>query len=269
MGVKVVKATGEVEAFNREKVVSSLTKCGLRRGDAEELASEALSSLPAVVTTDEIHRRVLALLRKRYPRAAVRYVLRRAVMRLGPEGYPFERFFARLLERLGYRTRVDVIAGGKCVSHEIDVVAERGGKRYMVECKYHNAPGIRTDVKVALIVYARFLDLRDYFDGAWIATNTKLTKDAKDYAECVGIRVTAWGYPPGSSLEKLVEKTGLYPITALPNLPEDARRKLLSVGVVTIDDLLRLGVGELMLLTRMSTEEARSILSEARSVIVR
>ena len=51
---------------------------------------------------------------------------------------------------------------GKCASHEIDVIADKGDSlRYMIECKYHNSQGIYTGLKEALYTHARFLDLNN------------------------------------------------------------------------------------------------------------
>lgn len=264
---RVVKASGEVEPYEREKLVASLVACGLSRQAAKAMAIEIEEALPEVASTYEIHSQVEALLRERHPRSALRYVLKRALARLGPEGYPFERYFARVLEKLGFSTRVGVVATGRCVDHEIDVVAEKSGRRYLVECKYHSAPGAKTDVKVALYVYARFLDLRDYFDCAWIATNAKLTSKAARYAECVGMRTTAWKYPKGEGLEALVERTGLYPITALSAMSETARRRLLAAGYVALEDLRRMSVDELSERAGIPAEEAERIL-EGASLLV-
>lgn len=266
MAVKVVKASGEVEEFSREKVAASLMRCGVPRGEAYSMAEELERGLPERVSTHEIHGRLEAMLRERKPACAMRYALKRAIMRLGPEGYPFEKYFARILEGLGYSTWTNVVVEGQCVSHEVDVVAEKGGARYMVECKYHNSPGARTDVKVALYVYARFLDLEKYFDRAWIATNTKLTLDAARYIECMGMMATAWRYPKGRGLEALIEETGLYPITVLSSVSGEARRRLLSSGYVSVSDLRGMSASELAREAGVSVEEARLILKEAELV---
>jgi len=264
VAVEVVKASGEVEPYSRDKVVASLIRCGVPEGEASALAVEVERELPPRVTTHEIHRKLESLLRRRRPAHALRYVLRRAIMRLGPEGYPFEKYFARLLNKLGYSTWVNVVLEGRCADHEVDIVAEKGGRRYMIECKYHNAPGTRTDLKVALYVYARFLDLRDYFDVAWIVTNTKLTLEAVKYVECVGMRAVAWRYPEGRGLEALVEETRLYPITVLSSLGEEARRRLLASGYVTLEDLWRMDARELASIAGVGEEEAEEILEEAK-----
>jgi len=260
----VIKAGGAREPYDRGKLVQSIVRCGVPEAEAEAVAEEVERSLPREVPSDEIYARVLGLLRERWPACAARYAVRRAMMMLGPEGYPFEKFVARLLQRMGYSVRTNVVARGRCVEHELDVVAEGGGRRIFAECKYHSSPGIKVDVKVALYVYARYLDLRDSFDEAWIVTNTKVTEEATAYAECVGMRVLAWRYPRDGGLERLVERHRLYPITVLPGLPEGARRALLARGVVTLEDLARMSAEELSSLPGMSPSRAAELIAEAR-----
>ena len=49
-------------------------------------------------------------------------------MKLGPTGYPFEDFIAKLLQADGYETKVRQILKGECITHEIDVIAEKNNK---------------------------------------------------------------------------------------------------------------------------------------------
>lgn len=263
--VKVIKATGEVESFSREKLLRSLIRVGVARREAEEVLEEVSAGLGKVVTTGEIKMRTAGVLKRTNLRAFLRYRLRDAMLSLGPEGYPFEQFFARLLSEYGYKVETNLVVRGRCVSHEIDVVAEGNGKRFLVECKHHSAPGKRTDVKVALYVHSRFLDLRDHFDGAWIATNTKLTADAIRYSECMGMRLTAWRYPRDDGLERMIEEKELYPLTVLTSLTKRDMGVLLSAGVVLVRELAGLEQGVLEKLIR-SRDRAISALEEARSL---
>ena len=100
---------------------------------------------------------------------------------------------------------------GACVSHEIDVIAEKTTAALVIECKFHNQPGTKSDVKVALYVQARFEDIQKQwqkqpepsrkFHEVWLATNTKLTSDAIQYASCVGLKAIGWDYPPNNGLQ--------------------------------------------------------------------
>jgi Holliday junction resolvase-like predicted endonuclease len=174
---------------------------------------------------------------RRYDRLlAGRYALKRAMSELGPSGYPFENLVAAMFAAEGFEVKVDAVVSGKCVAHEIDVIAKKNDRQFVIECKYHNQPGIRSDVKVALYVWARFLDLTK-FDEAWLVTNTKFTNDAARYAECVGMRVVGWNYPTGDSLEKRIDRLGLHPLTCLTSLSRGHKQQLLGKGLALARDL--------------------------------
>jgi len=108
----------------------------------------------------------------------------------------------------------------------------------MIECKFHGIPGGRTDIKVALYTYARFLDVKEKgdFDLPWLITNTRLTQEAKAYAACIGMKVTGWDYPEGESLNEMIDKSGLYPITASTVLSDEQKRDLIDKGTIFCKD---------------------------------
>lgn len=79
-----------------------------------------------------------------------RYRLKEAIMRMGPAGFPFETYIGQILGHFGYTTksiRTEII--GRCVKHEVDLILEsiQDGKKWPVECKYHNMPGRYKDSK--------------------------------------------------------------------------------------------------------------------------
>jgi len=114
-------------------------------------------------------------------------------------------------------------------------------KKYMVECKFHNRRGIKTHIKVAMYTYARFLDLKEYFDAAWLICNTKCTSKTIEY-RCMEIKNTSWAYPPGRwSLENMIERKHLYPITIPMSLNDQDKRLALKFGIITTEDLVNKG----------------------------
>ena len=236
--INVIKATGEIEPFSEEKVISSLLRAGASRQLAENIVAQTKPSLYQNIPTFEIYSIVMKILKKEQRPIAEKYNLKKAIMDLGPTGYPFEKFVAAVLQATGCQVATNQIIQGKCVSHEIDVIAENKEK-YMIECKFHGLPGGRTDIKVALYTYARFLDVKEKggFDIPWLMTNTKLTQEVKTYALCMGMRVTAWDYPEGDSLNEMIDKSGLYPITASTTLPEQKKIELIGKGIVFTRDL--------------------------------
>jgi len=204
---------------------------------AEKIVNKIKPHLYQNIPTFEIYSTVMKELKKEQKDLVEKYNLKRAIMDLGPTGYPFEKFVAAVLKESGYQTQLNQIIAGKCVSHEIDIVA-RNDKTYSVECKFHNQPGYRTDIKVALYTYARFLDIKEKgYDVPWLISNTKLTEEAKIYAKCVGMRVTSWDYPEEESLRMLIDKSSLYPITALTSISRKQKENLIERGIVFCRDL--------------------------------
>jgi hypothetical protein len=238
--IQIIKASGKQEPFSDEKVLKSLKRAGASRELATDVLNLVKPELYDGITTHEIYQHVFKHLRETGTHIASKYNLKRAIMELGPSGYPFEKFLAKVFESNGYQVAVGQQVRGKCVWHEVDVIAEKEGEKHMVEAKFHNESGLKTDTKVALYVYARFLDISsgDGFDKGWLVTNTKLTRDARAYCDCVGLNYMSWDKPSGQSLRETVERSGLYPVTALITLNHHEKSTLLGEGIVTCKELL-------------------------------
>jgi Holliday junction resolvase len=246
--IKVLKASGEYEPFSEDKVRSALERAGAESELIDQIIPYVEGKLYDGISTKEIYRHVFARLRRLKSPAISRYGLKRAIMQLGPSGFPFERFLAGILEEYGYEVVVGQIVRGKCVDHEIDVIARKDDKHFMIEAKFHNQPGMKSDIQVALYTYARFLDVekawveigghREHFHQPWLVTNTKVTSMVKDYARCVGLKVISWDYPARGSLRSLIEESGLHPITCLRSLGQADKKSLLDAGLVFSRDLI-------------------------------
>ena len=207
--VNVVKATGETEPFSEIKIRSSIKRAGIPQKIQEEVVEHIKSKLYENIPTKEIYRHILEFLgQSSHPFNGTKYNLKQGIMDLGPTGYPFEDYISEILKSQGHTTQTRQILRGNCVSHEIDVIAEKDGKRIAVEAKFHNGLGTRSDVHVALYTKARFDDIKEKndLDEAWIVTNTKATSDAITYAECNGIKVIGWNYPEKEVLGILSKK---------------------------------------------------------------
>jgi hypothetical protein len=237
--INVKKASGEIETFSEEKVRSSLQRAGANDDLINQIVNQIKLQLYEGIPTRKIYRQIFALLKKENLPIWQKYNLKEAIMALGPSGYPFEKFVAGILAHYDYQTQINQIIQGKCVSHEIDIVVQKDNQRLMVECKFHNRAGLKTDIKVALYTYARYLDVSQnaQFTGAWLITNTKVTSEAVDYARCVGLKITSWDYPDEASLRLLINKSGLHPITCLNNLSPAELNRLLQEGTVFCHDL--------------------------------
>ena len=263
----VIKESGEKEKLNFKKLKLTI----LNAGASEWLANKAIREIKKKsyigITTGEILHAVLDVL-KETPGIAQRYNLKRAIMILGPSGFPFERFVARMLKEYGYKTRTDVMMRGKCVTQEVDVLAKKGKKKYMVECKYHNTPGKKSDLKVVMYTYARFLDLKHKkFSQPWLVTNTNCTSEAKRYAKCVGLKIISWKYPKKDCLERMLVEKNLYPITTLMIPTRKVKEILIRANIVLVRDMLKHGMPYLRSRTKLPKKILEPLRAEAKQVL--
>jgi len=240
--ILIRKATGKEEVFDSAKLVMSLVKAGASREQAEKVLLHIQSELIDGMTTADIYRHAFDVLRHSARPVALRYSMKRAILDLGPAGFPFEKFVAEIFRAEGYEALTDQMVQGHCVEHEMDVVAWKGKELVMIEAKFHNEPGIKSDLKVALYVKARFDDLRDreYEYGGkkrkitlfQLITNTKFTDHAIQYAECQGLSLIGWNYPRKGNLEQLIDEARLHPLTSLTTLSQKEKKALLDAGLV-------------------------------------
>ncbi len=264
--MKIQKASGDTETFNPRKIYKTLVEAGASRGQAQEIADAVRKRAREGITTHKILEIVLGML-KNHPGIRDRYDLKRAVMSLGPTGFPFERYFADILKEYGYTVSINNIVKGKRITHEIDIIAKNKNKSFMIECKYHNEPGKPTRLQPALYTYARFLDLTKKLDQPWLATNTKCSRDAKEYAKGVGLKITSWRYPEKESLLKLIETKNLYPITILKSLDTKTKHKLFQADIVLAKNLQKYTVAQLSEKTELSEKQIKKILNELSLVL--
>jgi hypothetical protein len=250
----IIKANGQKVPFDARKVESTCIRAGASRDLAKKVAYQIYSRIHYGTTTKEIYHMVLQILVQEGSLAIKqRYRLKESIMRLGPAGFPFETYVGQILEHFGYKTKLTgAELAGRCVRHEIDLVVEslQDGKKWLVECKYHNMPGRYTGLKDSLYTHARFLDLADKLDEEMLVCNTKVSPDVITYAKCVGQKVLSWRYPPEKGLEKMIEAEKLYPITTLG--PTRNELEIFSENRLMIaKDLLDLDVNEFSRKTRI------------------
>ena len=237
--VLVRKADGEEEAFDPAKLEHSLQLSGASSTMRARVLAHIIQELRPGMTTEEIYRHAFEILqREEAPPVAARYSIKRAVFALGPSGFPFEQFLAEVLRAHGWNARTGVTLNGRCAPHEVDVFAEKGGKRIGIEAKFHNDAGGKTDIKDALYVHARYEDLRatpeasSRVDEGWLVTNTRFTRNAIRYAQCSNLTLIGWDYPHGRGLLALIEEKKVHPLTCLTTLSEGEKRRLLEQKVV-------------------------------------
>jgi len=245
--MQITKASGLPEEFSEKKLLNSIKTAGVPEDVSKKALQLVKDNLSSDTDTHKVHDLVSQYLHQHSdPLSQINYNLKRTIFKLGPTGYPFEEFVAKVLQQFGYHTKVGVVLEGKCVKHEIDILAKKDNSVYYIECKFHNRPGLKTDVQVALYTNARFQDIESNSKDAstthrsWLVSNTKITKDATNYANCQNMKLTSWNSPGKESLFHLVADSGLHPITALSSLSPDQVKILLKQNTVTLRDLTHL-----------------------------
>jgi hypothetical protein len=232
--ILITKQDGTKEPFDADKLRRSFYHSGATDKASEEAIKHIENELKDGMTTSEIYKHAFSYLEQKEKPIAARYSMKRAVLALGPSGYPFENFIAEILRAKGYAVEVGKMVQGACVEHEVDIIAEKDGQKIGGEVKFHNKLGIRSDLKVTLYVHARFEDIRNgkiQIDEDWLITNTKFTSNAIKYGNCVSMKMISWNYPKVGNLHDLINETGVQPITALTTLSGTEKSKLMEQKV--------------------------------------
>ena len=271
----VVKESGETEPLNIDKIRDALLRAGAGRSLADEVIDEISPGFRQNMGTREIYRMAFDTLHALKPGAAARFGLKGALFRLGPDGHAFETFVSALLKGRGYETKPRQTLQGKCVSHEIDVVATRQQSKNwnaascIIECKFHNAPSMRCHIQSALYSWARFLDVHERnpnIKEGWLATNTKFTTEAIQYSDCVGLRLLGWSFPYNESIQVRIEENKLYPLTVMHDLDRRTFELLHNAGIILVPDLASKGEEELVKLG-IQRQKAEMLKKTAKQVL--
>jgi len=217
----VVKADGTRQPFEISKLNTSLLKAGASQETRDKIVRHITGEIKDGMSTNDIYRHAFELLHKFEQPVATRYSLKRAVAELGPTGFPFEHFIADIFQKKGFETLTDQSVKGRCTEHEMDIVAWTTEKLIMAEAKFHHEFGMKSDVKVALYIKARFDDLYSQkfsyggreraLDEGLLVTNTNFTVKAIEYSACAGVRLIGWNYPEKGNLHDMIIESGAYP----------------------------------------------------------
>ncbi len=266
----IVKADGRRVAFRKSKIIGSI----VRAGGSKEFARDIAGKVSGKIHGGETTKRVLDLTLRNLKQdraVAARYNLKQAIMGLGPAGFAFEEYISQVLQARGYETVTGAHIRGKNILQEIDVVARKMNRTSMIEAKYHNQRGSRTNTKVAMYTHARFLDVssnaKNSFADAWLVTNTSVTHSARDYSRGVRLRIVSWDYASkGASLREMIEAEKLYPITIFTCVSKKVREKLFRAKVVLAKDLVDKDVDEIHQKTGVSKRDIENVLNEITGI---
>ncbi|WP_339885536.1 ATP cone domain-containing protein [Polaribacter vadi] len=261
--IDIVKSSGKKVKFSLHKLSKSLKRTGADEDTINKILDKVRDELYQGISTKEIYNRAFVLLKKKNSYLASKYKLKKAIYELGPTGFPFEYFISAVLKNSGYVTEVGKILQGKCVSHEVDVIAHKNNETTVIECKFHSQQGYNCNVKVPLYINSRYQDIKTHWDTnkknntilkpGWVVTNTRFTEDAIKFGNCIGLYLLSWDYPENDGLKDRIDRLGLYPITTSTLLTNREKQFLLSREIVLCRDL----IGDVFFLDHLGISESR------------
>jgi hypothetical protein len=243
--IQIIKSSGKKVDFSISKLRNSLYKSGADELTVDTIINAVRDELYQGISTKEIYNRAFALLKNSKSIYASKYKLKKAIYELGPTGFPFENFIGALLQYSGYQTEVGKIVQGKCVNHEVDVIAIKNEQYIIAECKFHSEKTTTCNVKIPLYIHSRYQDIISQYkdtskcpNEGWVVTNTRFTSDAIAYGICAGLYLLSWDFPEDNGLKDRIDRLGLYPITVSTLLTNREKQYLLGRDIVLCRQLV-------------------------------
>jgi len=278
--INVINFRGEKEKFSEQKVYESARRVGASEQIAEEITETIKDEVYDGIQTSEIFNRIKELLDEKSPKLSMKFSLKEGMRKLGPTGYPFEKFIGEIFHRLGYNTELNLYLAGKCLDkYETDFLAEKDQVIKVGECKFRNKPEDSViELDTVLAFQAQMQDLRNgnLFDKERfknkevkpiLVTNTKFSGVATDYAECVGIELLGWRTPNDQGLETIIDENGFYPITILPSLKQEDAPEFIKNKMALVQNLLELDKEEFLRQNEITKNQLEKLVEEAKALL--
>lgn len=183
--IQIIKASGEKVVFSVQKLRSSLARSGAGKDAIEAVVKEVESQLHDEMTTKKIYQLAFKILNRKHKPAASKYKLKKAIMELGPSGFPFEKYISELLLSQGHFIKLNVIMHVHSWFNDI---------------------------------VSKIPEKKSY--KSWIVTNTRFSTDAIQYARCSELNLLGWDYPDNAGLRECIDQAGLYPVTCLTTMTQ-------------------------------------------------
>lgn len=241
----IINLNGEKELFSRRKVYLSARRVGASKNLAQRISKTIEKEVYPDMKTMDIFQKVKKMLSMENSTLSLKFSLKIAMRKLGPDGFLFEKYVGKIFSNMGFNVKLNQHPYGKCLKYEIDFFAQKKNLFYIGECKYRNLSEGKIHSNTVLANYARFLDLekgklRINNPKTIVVTNTKFTKAAIKYSQCVGASLLGWNYPKGRGLEYFIDSLELYPITILPSFKKNLCPVFISRNMILAKDLLRI-----------------------------
>lgn len=269
--MKIIKHSGNIVDFSSLKLKKSLLNSGASALDADIILEAIEKEIHDGVSTKQIYKQAFALLKKARNSHAARYNIKEAIRLLGPAGFFFEKYIARLFEAENHEVKTNLTLYGKCISHEIDILAKKDGVIAMIECKFHMGKDASSDVKVPMYILSRFNDLKDknhsvfnshdMISKCWIVTNNRFTSDAIEFARCSQLNLMSWDFPEKDNIRTKINAHHLYPVTCLTSLSLAEKEKLLISDVILAKEII--SNAECLEKIGISSSRIKNIMKEA------
>jgi len=96
--IEIIKNSGQTQYYDEKKLYSSLSKTHSSESIKLKILDEVRHRLKNGMTTKEIYQMAFKILKNKSRVNASRYKLKRAIMELGPSGFPFENFIGTILK---------------------------------------------------------------------------------------------------------------------------------------------------------------------------
>jgi hypothetical protein len=272
--VFVRKIDGSQQPFDKDRVIMTCLRNGASKEAAFKIADRIEEAAYEGMRTKEILTLIWKHLGDYHPETQTRIDLRTALSLLRPPD--FEEYASLIMKDLGYSVQTNVILRGKCVEHEIDVIAQKNNLSTFVEVKHHNRPHTYTPLDVPMKVWATLQDVNEgrklgyhnvEFTSALVVCNTKFTDHARAYANCVGIEHLCWKSPPQNGIDDVIRQRSLYPVTMLKEVDRRLLRLLVENGIVLLKQLVHEDA-EIMVKSRLiSNNQLSSLRNVSRNVL--
>lgn len=260
----VTKADGTKEKFEKEKIVQTCMNIDLDQKTSQDIADYIEKTLPDGSSTHKVYETIMAQLESKKVKTAPLFTLRESIADI--DSTSFELYTQKILEADGYKCKWNQLMQGASVEHQIDVLAEKNGEIFIVECKRHFNPHRFCGLDVALQVEARLEDIMNGFSsgrqkvkvsGAWIFTNAKFSEHSKMYCKSKNIRMTGWRSGE-FGLEEMIKRSNTYPVTIL-KVDLTTKAALMHAGMLTLRDVIQTG--------RSNIPNFPDVMQQAKSLI--
>lgn len=275
--VNVTKADGTKQPFDKRRLVRTAMRLRATPEYAEEVATKIEKKMYEGITTKKILKMLFSELSHERPELKHIIDLREAVSMMKPKP-DFEHFIGMLMREYGYDVKMNRIVNGRCVDHEIDVIAQKGKEVLYIEVKHHYQFHSFTGMDVFLEVNSTMEDLVEgflakknpfNFTKPMVVMNTKVSAHAEKYAACRDIGIVGWAHPKTGSLEDLIEEKSMYPVTLLKGLGSKDSDKLFQMGILTLRQLMAADRRSVLRKTGMPKRKLEDMLQQTQEIIQR